>query len=122
MRRLLLALVAAYLACGVLLALSGCGTFAPPQLPPAAPGQPDAPPPPPPPGEPTGVAGILTGMTPAEVEAVLGPPSTNPPENAGEADLVGYRVVHEGKPGTWFVGYRNGRVAFVRFAEIGSSR
>lgn len=110
--------LAAYLAAGVALAvLPGCGMAALPPSPPA-PEQPVAPPP----GQETGVEGITTDMSRADVDALLGQPSVDPEDKPGEPDLVGYRVVHEGQPGTWFVGYVNGRVAFVRFARIGEAR
>ena len=115
----------------LLVALAGCGTTG--YLPPVDPGPtiPWEPPPAPPPvDEPEDPVAppvstfdqIEVGMARAEVEALLGQPAEDPPENPWEDDVVRYDVVTADGPGSWFIAYRQGRVFRVVFSEIGVAR
>lgn len=112
-----------------LLCLAGCGTtgYLPPVDPgPVTPWEP-IPAPEPPVEDPdsppvSGFDQITEGMLRADVEALLGQPSEDPPENPWEADLVRYDVVGEDGPGSWFIAYTDGRVSKVRYASVGVAR
>lgn len=85
---------------------------------PVAPVEPPAPPQPPP-AVPAGpVAPSVLGLSPAAVEAVLGPAVDDPPENPGEADLRYYAARPQDGSGLWWIAYRGGVVVSVEWVRV----
>lgn len=85
---------------------------------PTAPPEQPEPPPRPDPTEPVTMDGVAVGMTRAEVEAVLGAPTEDLPDNPGEDDLVRYDVAVGSGEGTWFLAYRGGRLLKARLSIV----
>lgn len=68
--------------------------------------------------DPEAPAGLALGMKRPDVEALLGPPTLDPPENPWEDDVVRYATQRDGQGGVWMIVYRGGRIFSVVWARV----